>query len=86
MNTNTKISRLVAAKQKGNLDKVVVVQLKYCLNNKYRILDKMNEIEINSVSGTINYKIMKIEYDEERVTFLYGLTPYILEINHDRSC
>lgn len=83
MNRNVKISRLVAAKQKGNLDKVVVVQLKYCLNNKSRILDKMNEIEINSVSGMVNYKILKIEYDEKRIDFLYGFIPYIIEINHE---
>lgn len=80
MNNKAKTSRLVVAKQMSNLDKIFVVQLKYYLNNKSRVIDDANEIEISSVNGLIDYEIYKIEHEEKKIIFLYGSSPYVIDL------
>lgn len=82
MNNKAKTSRLVVAKQMSNLDKIFVVQLKYYLNNKSRVIDDANEIEISSVNGLIDYKIHKIEHEEKKIIFLYGSSPYVIDLKN----
>lgn len=82
MNNKAKTSRLVVAKQMSNLDKIFVVQLKYYLNNKSRVIDDANEIEISSVNGLIDYEIHKIEHEEKKIIFLYGSSPYVIELKN----
>ena len=82
MNNNAKTSRLVVAKQMRNLDKIFVVQLKYYLNNKSRVIDDANEIEISSVNGLIDYEIHKIEHEEKKIIFLYGSSPYVIDLKN----
>ena len=80
MKDKAKISRLVVAKQMNNLDKMFVVQLKYSLNNKKRVIDEANQIEISSVNGLIDYEIHKIEHEEKKIIFLYGSSPYVIDL------
>ena len=82
MNNKAKTSRLVVAKQMSNLDKIFVVQLKYYLNNKSRVIDDANEIEISSVNGLIDYEIHKIEHEEKKIIFLYGSSPYVIDLKN----
>lgn len=82
MNNKAKTSRLVVAKQMRNLDKIFVVQLKYYLNNKSRVIDDANEIEISSVNGLIDYEIHKIEHEEKKIIFLYGSSPYVIDLKN----
>lgn len=80
MKKNKKISRLVLAKHKDNLDKSIVVQLRYRLNKKIWISDKINQIEINCVNGLTHYKILSIQHDGLKIIFLYGSVPYIVDL------
>ena len=82
MNNKAKTSRLVVAKLMSNLDKIFVVQLKYYLNNKSRVIDDANEIEISSVNGLIDYAIYKIEHEEKKIIFLYGSSPYVIDLKN----
>jgi hypothetical protein len=77
---NKKISRLVLAIQKNNKDKKIVVQLRYRINRKLWITDKINEIEIYCVNGLTHYKILSIQQDGLKIIFLYGFVPYIVDL------
>ena len=78
MNNKAKTSRLVVAKQMSNLDKIFVVQLKYYLNNKSRVIDDANEIEISSVNGLI-MKFTKSNM-RKRKSFFYMVLVHMLQI------
>ncbi|MCX5468617.1 hypothetical protein [Acinetobacter nematophilus] len=80
MKNNRKISRLVLARHKDNLDKSIAVQLKYRLNKKIWISDKIIQIEINCVNGLTQYKILSIQHDGLKIIFLYGSVPYIVDL------
>ncbi|MFW1948997.1 hypothetical protein ACG907_13935 [Acinetobacter bereziniae] len=80
MSKRNKVSRLVIAKQKDNLEKSIAVQIKYCFNHNLWVADKINEIEVHSVSGLTRYKVLKVQYEGRRIVFLYGTLSYIIDL------
>ncbi|KAF1024614.1 hypothetical protein [Acinetobacter sp.] len=80
MSKRNKMSRLVIAKQKDNLEKSIAVQIKYRFNHNPWISEKINDIEVYSVSGLTRYKVLKVQYEGRRIVFLYGVLSYVIDL------
>lgn len=77
-----KISRLAIAQNKKNPKNTTIVKILY-----YRIIKSNNlklkdcVIEIQSISGVLNYEVLEVSFREGKVYFLKKNQLYFIEIN-----